>query len=309
MKNETRFDDGLGPNDSLVCYSSYKAYDPAEDLYYGDLQPGDRSALEDELRFIVPGYLSGSDYSGGSVEVSNHRLFLEEFGGLEGVHNVYGGYGTYGAAIRLDVWRAGADRSVCAWFGADEETATCDEDGACIHQMRAWLDELESYPVADEDDLCRVEMEAQDEAWDSWAESDFARAIRDGFPEDIEDIDVTDSGRFRTWFEELREQANVYWENETGNSAHVDIERVADELEDIGAVIEASEETDEDGAPAHGFKLELIRRVSYLPYCQTCGHLISEQDRKTRDEALNTDSHMEHARIALQRVIYLESEV
>jgi hypothetical protein len=239
-------------------------------------------------------------------------LFVEEFGRLEGVHNVYGGYGSYGVAIRLEVWRAGADRTGCAWFNADPEAATCDEDGACIHQMRAWLDELENYPVADEDDLCQVEFEAQDEAWDSWAESDFARAIKGAFPDDVEDLEVTDSGRFRAWFEELREAANVFWENETGNSAHVDVERVADELEDIGQVIEAAEQV-EDGAPAHGFKLELIRRITYLPYCQTCGLLVSDEDAKTRDEALRRDgagpSHLTHQRIALERVVYTDPEV
>jgi hypothetical protein len=304
--------DRLNPQDSLLRFSSYKTYDPVEDLYYGDLHPCDRPALEDEVRFVLPGYLSGSDYSGGSVEVSNHRLFVEEFGELDGVHNVYGGYGSYGVAIRLDIWRAGADRTGCTWFGADEAAATCDEDGACVHQMRAWLDELENYPVADEDDLCQVEFEAQDEAWDSWAESDFARAIKAAFPDDIEDVDVTDSGRFRAWFEGLREAANVYWENETGNSAHVDLERVADKLEDVGQVIEAAEQV-EDGAPTHGFKLDLIRRVSYLPYCQTCGLLVSDEDAKTRDEALSREgtgpSHLTHQRIALERVVYTDPEV
>jgi hypothetical protein len=237
-------------------------------------------------------------------------LFLEEFGELDGVHNVYGGYGSYGAAIRLDVWRAAAERTGCAWFGADPDTATCDEDGACCHQMRAWLEELESYPVANEDDLFQVEMEAQDEAWESWAESDFARAIKSQFPEDIDGLEVLDSGRFRGWFEELRERANVYWENETGNSAHVDVERVAAQLEDVGDVIEAAEQV-EDGAPAHGFKLELIRRVSYLTYCQTCGLLVSDEDARTRDEALGREggAHLTHQKIALERVVYTDPEV
>lgn len=311
----------LGPNDSLVYFSSYKTYDPAEDLYYGDLYPCDKLIYADnpdETLFVLPAYLSGSDYSGGSVEVSNHRLFLEEFGELDGVHNVYGGYGTYAAAVRLDVWRAGADKSACSWLGNDPDLITCDEDGPCAHRLRAWLEELESYPVADEEDLCQVEMEAQDQAWESWAESDFARAIKALFPGDIEELDVVDSGRFRAWFEALRDKANVYWENEVGNSAHVDIDRVAAELEDPGQVIEAAEATDEeDGAavPANGFKLDLIRRVSYLTYCQTCAVLISDEDAPTADEALRrvrsesgAPSHLKHHKLALQRVIYTDPE-
>ena len=192
---------GLNPHDSLVHFSSYRDYDPDEDLSYGDLHPG-----EGDIVFVLPNYLGGSDYSGGSVTVSNHRLFIEEFGELEGVHNVYGGYSSYGVAIRADIWVAGEDKDECTWHGADPDTARCNvEDGPCPHQLREWLGQLEDYPVYDEDDLGQVEMEAQDEGWESWAESDFVREIEKRFPEDIDDIEVTDSGAFRCWFEDLRE--------------------------------------------------------------------------------------------------------
>ena len=302
--------DDLNPNDSLVYFSSYRDYDHESDLSYGDLHPCDNPSLHSrDTLFVLPAYLSGSDYSGGSVTVSNHRLFIEEFGELEGVHNVYGGYSSYGVAIRADVWNGGSDQSDCTWYGADEDVASCNvEDGPCPHQIREWLKSIEDYPVADEDDLGQVEMEAQDEGWESWAESDFVREIEKLFPEDIDDIDVTESGKFRCWFEDLREAANVYWENETGNNAHVDVERVAAELEDIGALIKAVEENG-DGA-AHGFKLELLRRVSYLPYCQTCGLLISEQESDTGSDALQLEapSHLKHERIAVEKVVYADSE-
>ncbi len=292
----------LSPHDSLVRLSSYREYDPDVDLGYGELYPFEQpKLLADDVLFVLAHLLAGSDYSGGSVTVSNHRLFLEEFGELEGVHDVNGGYGSYGVAIRLDVWQAGSDQSECTWYGSDPETASCGvEEKPCPHQIREWLASIEDYPVYDEDDLGQVEMEAENEAWDSWAESDFARVIQGRF---ADDIDVTDSDQFREWFEELRERANVYWENETGNSAHVDLERVAAELTDVGQVVEAAND--------HGFELELIRRVSYLPYCQTCGLLISDGDSSTEDKALaesGSPSHLEHTRIALQRVVYLEPE-
>ncbi len=307
---DTAGPEDLNPQDALLYFSSYREYEPENDLAYSDLEP--RSS--EGPVFVLPAYLSGSDYSGGSVTVSNHRLFIEEFGELEGVHNVYGGYGSYGVAIRLDVWRAAADGD-CTWLGTDSETASCDEDGPCPHQIREWLKSIEDYPVYDEDDLRQVEMEAQDEAWESWAESDFVRELEKSFPDDIEELEVVDSGKFRVWFEELRESANVYWENEEGNSAHVDIERVAAKLEDIGAIVEASEETDTDSAPRYGFKLELLRRVSYLPYCQSCGVLITDEEIPSKDEALRrvrtqsgAPSHLKHARIALEKIVYAASE-
>ena len=137
----------LNPQDALLYFSSYREYEPENDLAYSDLEPGSGKGPV----FVLPAYLSGSDYSGGSVTVSNHRLFIEEFGELEGVHNVYGGYGSYGVAIRLDVWQAGADQSACTWYGADPESAACDVDeGPCPHQIREWLKSLENYPVYDE---------------------------------------------------------------------------------------------------------------------------------------------------------------
>ena len=122
----------LGQQDALFYFSSYREYEPENDLAYSDLEP---SSTKGPV-FVLPGYLSGSDYSGGSVTVSNHRLFIEEFGELDGVHNVYGGYGSYGVAIRLDLWRKSLDGD-CTWLGTDPETAACDpEDGPCPHHMR-----------------------------------------------------------------------------------------------------------------------------------------------------------------------------
>jgi len=72
-----------------------------ESLSWGDVRPikGTEAALTD---YFEPSYMGGSDYSGGSVEVSNHKVFLEEFGDLPGVHEIHGDFDMYGVAIRLD---------------------------------------------------------------------------------------------------------------------------------------------------------------------------------------------------------------
>jgi hypothetical protein len=61
---------------------------------------------KEDVVFVLSGLLCGSDYSGSAVEVSNRRLFLDAFGELDGIHEVYGGHGSFGIAIRLDVWEA-----------------------------------------------------------------------------------------------------------------------------------------------------------------------------------------------------------
>ena len=40
--------------------------------------------------FFIPELLGGSDYSGGLLQKANHRAFLEKFGRLRGVHDLYG---------------------------------------------------------------------------------------------------------------------------------------------------------------------------------------------------------------------------
>jgi hypothetical protein len=81
---------------------------------------------------IQPPQLSGSDYSGGICEQSNHRTFLKQFKDVDGVYDLYGGYGTYGIAIRLD-------------------TYTTNEE------IKEVIDGLEGYALVSEDDYSELE--------------------------------------------------------------------------------------------------------------------------------------------------------
>ena len=56
----------------------------------------------DGRKFRATAQQCGSDYSGSTVERSNYREFLEEFGEQDGVHEVYGGHGTFAVAVRVD---------------------------------------------------------------------------------------------------------------------------------------------------------------------------------------------------------------
>lgn len=185
---------------------------------YGEFSP-DR-----EGRYFLSDFLSGSDYSGSLVERSNYREFLETFGEREGVHEVSEGYGTFAVAVRIDA--------------VDEEMAEV-------------FDRLEDYPLLSEDAHCEMEVEAQGEAWDSWARSDFVRELEARFSEEgfgelvyVPHGEAEGQGKlFETGerpkpsdldeavcrlFETAREDANVYWENESGGEVYIDLERVCD---------------------------------------------------------------------------------
>jgi len=171
-------------------------------LSYGDLEPLKRGQEPTDNDFLTPDILSGSDYgSSGSVEVSNHRVWLERYGKLPNVYDVYGGHGTFAVAIRLD---------------------------SITPEMIEDLNALEDYPVLDEEDHSEVEMEAENESWENCYRSDFTRALAKKFPALEEKIDDLTTEQVDSIFYELMERTNTYWEHETGNNAFVRVERVAE---------------------------------------------------------------------------------
>ena len=198
-----------------------------ESLHCGDVRPVGvaEAALTD---YFEPNYMGGSDYSGGSVEVANHKVFMEEFGDLPGVHEIHGDFDTYGVVIRLDCITPG---------------------------MIEIFEGLDNYPVIDEEAMSEVEREAEDEAWDNWVRRDYERALVTALNDDGEG--ATDDAHgiqggclcqdcleeaidgledLRSVFEEVASRINVYWGNETGNSATVDVDRIvaATTLADLG---------------------------------------------------------------------------
>jgi hypothetical protein len=175
---------------------------PNGTLYYGDLEnfKGEVQATD----YYMPDYCGGSDYSGNALEISNHRLFLEQFGTIPGVHNVHGGLGTFAVAILVS---------------------------AINEDMLEVLAGLEDYPAIDDEDMSEIETEEEMRAWDSWARHDFIRLLTSKFPdleEQIEALEDRDDNTLTCFFEEMREKANEDWENETGNSAWIHLEKIVE---------------------------------------------------------------------------------
>ena len=173
----------------------------------GDFQAY-RGKVTEALRkslFILPNYLSGSDYSGGSVERSNHNAFLEQYKETEGVYDIYGGFGTYGIAIRLDVY----------------------EDNPEIKEA---IDELDDYPLFDEEAYSELEMEWQQEFITSEL-SHFCMQIdlEDYIPE-IDKI-LEDEETIESYIWESIEPLNLEFQNENTGS-YLDLDKVKPYVED-----------------------------------------------------------------------------
>jgi len=196
--------------------------------------------LDGSEHYALPRYCSGSDYNGSLVEVSNYKAMLEMMHGEtengerfeyeEGREYITysGGYGTFALVIRLD---------------------------SLTEEILETLSRLGDYPLIDESLHSELELEAQNEAWESWAKSDFQRelgramfAMFEASAKSIQRQNETDSD-YKTRLEETEEFlqddcgeisdanltsifwkmadfANVYWENEEGSSMSIDIERI-----------------------------------------------------------------------------------
>ena len=168
---------------------------------YGELHPiPDNRALEPTDYFVCD-LLSGSHYSGDSVNRSNYRTFLERFGDSEYVYSVYGGHGTYAIAIRLDC--------------ADEA-------------IREAFESLTQYPVLCDEDLSELEIEEREEAWEHWAKDEFLWRVDKRFNTTFRRGTLDDTKVFRL-FHTLCERANEYWICDCGDQ-YIDIERVVSRM-------------------------------------------------------------------------------
>ena len=196
----------LGAEDDLVDLHD----DDLAKLHYGSW---DRAK---DGRYLVPGLLSGSDYSGSLVTQSNHKAFSEQFSDGEDVWwtSAPGGHGTYSIVIDTQ--------------GVPEDDQAGVED---------FLNGLQDYPLADEDLHSQMEMEAQEEAWEDWTEHDFKQALERKFEVEFDEVD---SSKLRELFEGASDKANEYWVNEEGGNMWIQVEKVAakvteDDLVALGA--------------------------------------------------------------------------
>lgn len=166
--------------------------------------------------------LSG-DYCGAPHTASNMRVLLEEFSGPE-LRSCSGGYGAQSVAV---------------------------DPRYLSEALLENLQSLESYPVLDEDDCSALELELQQEAWESWAQRDFSRALEKRLSSALEDEDMAEEtieslspDSLCSLFYALADKGSIYWESQGSPDQWIDCERVADELseEELLSLVSLSHE-------------------------------------------------------------------
>lgn len=156
----------------------------------------------------ISSHCQGGDYGGGTHNISNARVLIDEFSSPE-LREIGGGYGSFGVAV---------------------DPRYLSED------LLENLQSLENYPVLNEDDLSHYEMELQSEAWESWAEREFRDALENRLSEissEDEAENATEEISSETLYElfhQALETGNLYWSHECATSAWIDCEEVAAEV-------------------------------------------------------------------------------
>lgn len=177
-----------------------------DNLSYGDFEHCKHPAGHKPRElYLIPSILSGSDYTGESVNQSNHRVFLNTYGKWTGIHHLCGGYGTYAVAIRSDVLTRHPE-------------------------VQETLDSLEDDPVMDESDLSELEHEEEEEAWNSYVESDLISAVRKSDPR-LEEFDPDTIDWYDLYIEAM-EETNTYWEH-SSEGAYLPIDDLVPNLSEM----------------------------------------------------------------------------
>jgi hypothetical protein len=196
------------PKSITEFYSCYVDADDYDYLGFDDFKIANYNEVDD-LYFFMP-YCQGSDYSGSLVEKANYTEFLALYEGQDFVHKLRGGYYSYGIAINIKRLKASVE----------------------LENVVDIIKGLDNYPLINDEAFSELEMVGADEAWGSWAESEFKRELEKKFP----DIEFEWPSDLRVFFEEKSQEANEYWFNEgSGPDMYIDIGRVVEgiDLEDL----------------------------------------------------------------------------
>lgn len=170
--------------------------------HYGWLRP--ERSYDERVEVIVPDGLSYSDYSGSLIEVSNSRKWKELFADEEDV-----------------VWTRTA--------GSHGTSAIVILASAITPEMQEVWNALSEYPLIDDEDHSSLEIETQGEEWARSVEEDFKRAIHKKLEDEDETLlDAFSTDQIYELFEFFRERANIYWENNQGQSMYIDVGRIVD---------------------------------------------------------------------------------
>lgn len=185
---------------SSDCFRFQDAWENQDDQHWGSYDSVKGEILESD--YFYSKYLSYSDYSGTIENKANQKVLLEEFGDLDGVLQIYGGYSTSLILVRIDV------------LDNNEE-------------LQKTILGLEDWPILDEDNLWKIEEEAKEEAITNWVLSDFKRLVQKTWNYDFS---LLNDNFLRELFYQCVEKTNEEWFFEY-TDAVISIDRILKELE------------------------------------------------------------------------------
>lgn len=185
---------------SSDCVRFQDYWENQDDQHISSYDPVDRGEVKDSDYFTSK-HLGYSDYSGTIYGKSNQQIILEEFGHLDGVLQIYGGYSYSDVFIRIDVLDSNED-------------------------LQSMIFGLEDYPIIDEDRLSEVEEEAKEEAMRNWVLYDFRRLLQKRWNYDFSHL----NDKFLRWlFHSCEEKTNAYWSFEY-TDAYISVGQIVDKL-------------------------------------------------------------------------------
>lgn len=194
--------DAADPDERMLLDATTEELENLGSFRYGDLHNLDYGYCDNPVEVVVPKLMSGSDYSGSSIERANYAAFLEQFKDVKGVYETYGGHGTYGVVILASV-----------------------DNKEIADTLRALAD----YPVVDEEKLSEIELELQNEAWENWAKSEFIRELERVF--NLDDLEIDAHDKWDEMIHQLMDSGKAEWIHETGGDAWIDVKRLAQAVE------------------------------------------------------------------------------
>lgn len=150
-------------------------------------------------------YASFSDYSGCLVERANARALHDDDDLGEWIETVYGGHGTELHGFR--------------------HSNLMTMSGESFEALYEVLGALSDYPLLCEETHSEMELEAQNEAWESWAEWDYRKELESIFGDEL--IKDIPGDELYSMFRDAADAANEYWIDEVGGGAEINLERVA----------------------------------------------------------------------------------
>ena len=163
-------------------------------VYYGDIR---ESKTGD---FVEVPFCTYSDYSGGTVERSNHRVLIEKFKDCDGVWNVFGGYGTKAIIVSIESLQGN-------------------------EELQDIIIGLQDYPCVDEEDWSNLEMEIEDEDWKSYRKEELTEKLEEKEIEFNPDTLLED-------FRNVMEKMNEYMIFEDAVSSYVDLDKIVEHWQD-----------------------------------------------------------------------------